>query len=326
MMRAVGVFLAGLLLASGASAQMAGASAEAMIFRIHEAAKTAVFSGTYVHAHDSHLHASRIYQIREGKSAITKIQAVEGRPQEIIRTESGTRIYFPQRQVVKFDQTPSVRTGFPSVFVGDPAGVMRHYDVSFGGIVRIADVDALEVNLRPRDDLRWPVRLWVDKKTNLVMKCQTLDFQGKVIEQVAFSDFSATPREASFVTSPTYAGAKDWPVRDASMQSVRPMPALKYKADTLKGFDLVGVYQRPSATPEMPFSLRRYVFTDGLATVSVFVQTRLAEGPLNAEVHRHGATSMLARKIQDAWVTVMGEVPPETLRQFALSLEWKTSP
>jgi len=34
-----------------------------------------------------------------------------------------------------------------------------------------------------------------------------------------------------------------------------------------------------------------------------------------------GATHTLTRRVQDWWVTVVGEVPPQTLRAFSLSLE-----
>ena len=34
-----------------------------------------------------------------------------------------------------------------------------------------------------------------------------------------------------------------------------------------------------------------------------------------------GATQTLTRRIQDWWLTAVGEVPPQTLRAFAQSLE-----
>jgi sigma-E factor negative regulatory protein RseB len=64
------------------------------------------------------------------------------------------------------------------------------------------------------------------------------------------------------------------------------------------------------------------VFSDGLAAVSVFLE------PYDAARHRDprqgeldvalgGATHLLAHRVGDAgWVTVVGEVPPRTLRRF----------
>jgi sigma-E factor negative regulatory protein RseB len=38
-------------------------------------------------------------------------------------------------------------------------------------------------------------------------------------------------------------------------------------------------------------------------------------------VFASGATHTLTRRVQDSWITAVGEVPPATLRAFALSLE-----
>jgi sigma-E factor negative regulatory protein RseB len=207
--------------------------------------------------------------------------------------------------------------------------------------MRVADIDAVEVFFKPRHESRWPVRAWIDKKTSLVVKCQKLDAQGAVLEQVAFTQFSLTTKTnganpgggANSTGAPTtggltssFMGVKDWKVRDASMVALAPAPSLKYKPETLKGFEIVGVYQRAAKTDQAPFSIRRYVLSDGIATVSVFVQSRSVAGPLTERVRRNGALTMLSREIQEAWVTVMGDVPPETLRQFAQTIEWKSTP
>jgi sigma-E factor negative regulatory protein RseB len=65
----------------------------------------------------------------------------------------------------------------------------------------------------------------------------------------------------------------------------------------------------------------QWVFSDGLASVSLFVE------PFDARRHGQeglmaaGATHTLTRRVQDWWLTAVGEVPPQTLRAFAQSLE-----
>ena len=66
----------------------------------------------------------------------------------------------------------------------------------------------------------------------------------------------------------------------------------------------------------------QWIFSDGLASVSLFVepydrQRHLQEGV----VMTAGATQTLTRRLQDWWLTVVGEVPPQTLKAFAQSLE-----
>jgi sigma-E factor negative regulatory protein RseB len=65
----------------------------------------------------------------------------------------------------------------------------------------------------------------------------------------------------------------------------------------------------------------QWVFSDGLSSVSLFVE------PFDAQRHRQegssvlGATHTLTRRLGEHWLTAMGEVPPATLRQFAQALE-----
>jgi sigma-E factor negative regulatory protein RseB len=62
------------------------------------------------------------------------------------------------------------------------------------------------------------------------------------------------------------------------------------------------------------------VYSDGLAYVSVFVEPR--------DPRRHkpmmstwGAVSTLMQSLGDAWVTVVGDVPMDTLERFAAALK-----
>ena len=65
------------------------------------------------------------------------------------------------------------------------------------------------------------------------------------------------------------------------------------------------------------------IYSDGLTYVSVFIE------PYEASRHPRdmqtalGATQTLMRRHGDWWVTVVGDVPAATLRQFANALEYK---
>jgi sigma-E factor negative regulatory protein RseB len=63
------------------------------------------------------------------------------------------------------------------------------------------------------------------------------------------------------------------------------------------------------------------IFSDGLASVSLFVEDFDRQRHVREGVFASGATNTLTRRVQDWWVTVVGEVPPQTLRAFSLSLE-----
>jgi sigma-E factor negative regulatory protein RseB len=73
------------------------------------------------------------------------------------------------------------------------------------------------------------------------------------------------------------------------------------------------------------------VFSDGLATVSVFIEPNsLVSAPGSASqvqasdaLQVHGPTSAFSRRVGDSLVTVVGEVPPSTVRSVAGSVEFR---
>jgi sigma-E factor negative regulatory protein RseB len=92
---------------------------------------------------------------------------------------------------------------------------------------------------------------------------------------------------------------------------------------SLPGFREIACMKRPiePASDSTAPQVLQSVWSDGLAYVSVFIE------PFDADRHTRpmqtaiGATHTLMRRHGSWWVTVMGEVPAPTLRQFAAALE-----
>ena len=85
------------------------------------------------------------------------------------------------------------------------------------------------------------------------------------------------------------------------------------------GFKPVSCYRRPAnGTPE---GALQWVFSDGLAAVSLFVEAYDRQRHQQEGIFASGATHTLTRRIQDWWLTAVGEVPSQTLKAFSLSLE-----
>jgi sigma-E factor negative regulatory protein RseB len=110
------------------------------------------------------------------------------------------------------------------------------------------------------------------------------------------------------------------------------------------GYRIVHPVQRPSTAQEqgwrlrhevpgfqsMVFNLRQdpnaapiaqWVFSDGLASVSLFIETFNPQRHTREAVQAEGATHSVTRRVAEHWVTAMGEVPPETLLLHIQALE-----
>jgi sigma-E factor negative regulatory protein RseB len=91
------------------------------------------------------------------------------------------------------------------------------------------------------------------------------------------------------------------------------------------GFNSVSCYRRPATNPDVGgrSDPMQWTFSDGLASVSLFVE------PYDKQHHKQesklsiGATQTITRRVDAYWLTAMGEVPLATLELFAAGLERK---
>ena len=108
--------------------------------------------------------------------------------------------------------------------------------------------------------------------------------------------------------------------------SMRGMPggALARPASWLRRASMAGFAAAVlfPAGPSAPIVLQS-IFSDGLTHVSLFVEPfdpKRHQGEVAGSI---GATHTLMTRRDDQWVTVMGDVPFETLKRFAAALERK---
>lgn len=95
--------------------------------------------------------------------------------------------------------------------------------------------------------------------------------------------------------------------------------------NAVPGFKPMSFFKRSVGSPSEGLHEKtlQWIFSDGLASVSLFIEAfdpRHHTQPGSAAL---GATHTLTRRIGDWWLTAVGEVPPQTLAIFAHGLELK---
>ena len=335
-MRAVQVWLTSLLLVvCGLTAQgQAWAQTAtndtplaAWLLRVHQAARQSVYTGTFVVSSSAGMASARIWHVCDGTQQLERVESLSGVPRAIFRHNDQVVTFFPQTRIAVAEVRESLGL-FSDLLKSSDSSIGDFYQLKTLGAERIAGFEAEIFLLQPKDVMRYGYRVWSEKKTGLIIQLQTLDVQGRVLEQSAFSELQL----GAVVNVPKLyrSGNTD------GYRVVRP-DLQKTTADAqgwmlqkpVDGFKPMGCYQRPPIAPPqgtqniVPNTMQ-WVFSDGVATVSLFVEAY--------DVRRHaregasdmgGATRTLARRIDGWWVTAVGEVPVATLSAFALALERK---
>lgn len=281
----------------------------ALIQKVSRSASSLNFVGTYVHQQNGGISTARVYQRTNANGErVTRVQFLDGPAREVIRSAREMRAYLPEQKMVRVYKGPSVRPDFPAVFVADPHWVFDQYDVMRLPGKRVAQQETELLQFKPKDQMRWRVNCWIEKKHSLPLKLQVLDPSGHVLEEYAFSEIKINPSMLPQV-APSFEGMSDW------KEVVAPMTPKQLSATVMASAPIAGFRPVGAALVSEPTlkSLEQHVFSDGLAFISVFVGPASNAAPSNPEVSRQGALSMVVRQKGAHTLTAMGEVPAETV-------------
>ena len=293
------------------------------LLRIHDSAKRRAYIGTYVVSSGGAMSAAKIWHLCEGSQQIERVETLTGAPRTIFRHNDKVVTFMPEQKVVRTEKRESIAT-FPDLIQSVDGRIAEFYTLKADGVERIAGLESDVVLLLPKDNLRFGYRVWTEQKKGLVVKLQTLDAAGQVLEQAAFSELQLDApvkmdklvqmmakvdgyRAEQPVLVKTTANAQGWSLKAP-----------------VAGFKPMSCYKRPAgaggASSDEPM---QWIFSDGLASVSLFVE------PFDRQRHEKetsmsmGATQSMSKQLGSYWLTVMGEVPAATLRLFANGLERK---
>ena len=290
--------------------------------RIHTAAHERNYQGTLVFSADGALSSARVAHFCEGAQSYERVEVLDGRMQQIYRHNDRVFTLWPRSRVAVVEERDPRQASLRPVI--EPRA-QEYYEVREQGTEHVAGREAQVLLLSPRDANRFAQRLWVDSRSGLMLRADVLGPRQEVLESSAFSqvevDVKARPQTVL------------QPMKHLDgYRQVRPSPQptqLDSEGWTLNlgvpGFQLSSCTRRPLDPAEggdtQP-SVLQAVFSDGLTHVSLFVE------PIDRARHTRplltqvGATHTLMQPHgNEWWVTVIGDVPVQTLKQFHQALE-----
>ena len=297
------------------------------LMRIHDAASHRNFVGTFVVSAGGTVSSSRIAHFCVGTNQFERIESLDGPMRQVYRHNDLVHTLWPASRVARVEQRNLLAT-FPALLQTGDDRIVEFYDVRPEGTQRMAGREADLLLLRPKDNRRYGYRLWADRETGLLLRVEVLGERGEVIESSAFSDVVVGVKgEPDSVLLPMK--------RLEGYRVLRPAltPArLDAEGWTLRegvpGFVQVSCVKRPLAgltddDRDAVSPALQSIYSDGLTHVSVFIEPYNPARHLRGMQTAIGATQTLMRRQGDWWVTVVGDVPAATARQFADALEYK---
>jgi sigma-E factor negative regulatory protein RseB len=315
----------GLAAAQNIPAQVFAGSTERNIsewlMRMHEASRQRSYVGTFVvSSNTGAMSSARIWHACDATQQVERVEVLTGAPRSTFRRNDEVVTFLPEHRVVRTERRESLGQ-FPELLKSSETFIPEFYAARRVGQDRVAGFDADVVQLAPKDSLRFGYRIWSEKKSGLVVKLQTLDLEGNVLEQAAFSELQLdAPLKMDKLTQ-MMAAPEGWRVeRSEAAKTTAAAEGWTLKMP-VAGFRPMSCYRHAPVSDPGSSGTMQWIFSDGLASVSLFVESYDRQRHAREGLFAAGATQTLTRRIQDWWLTVVGEVPPQTLRAFAQNLE-----
>jgi sigma-E factor negative regulatory protein RseB len=298
--------------------------------RMNKALATRNYDGTFFHISGGRVETMRIvHRVRAGR-VTERLQSLDGSGREFVRANDELTCYLPDQHTVLVE---------PRQDRGPFLGSLPQFDATVSDFYRIEALPATHIMGRParviavnpKDQFRFGYRLWLDEKTAMPLKTQLCDSRGQVIEQLFFARLDMPESIPDSDLAPTvHTGGMRWVRQGPSVDNASEALAA-YRASqlppgfrlTVQGAQTLGGHSAPAS---------HLVYSDGLATVSVFVEQSSSDSGVAAApdsqaqapmqgLARVGSGYAFSTVVQGHQVTAIGEVPAQTVEFIAHSVK-----
>lgn len=308
--------LVGFLIVGAALPAHAARDADAWVARTLEAMHTLAYEGTLVYSHEGGIESmSIVHGVIDGREH-ERLRVLTGEPFELIRNGETVVCVWPASRRMLVEQRPGdfLPPKPPRQLEGLPSG----YSVVMEGQGRVAGREARILQIRAQDRYRYGYRMWLDRRTGLMLRSDLLGADGKVVERLMFVSLQERDSVSAGEFEPSLEGVRYSEHGDPTGDSESlDDPAWRVE-DLPPGFRAVS--HRRQAMPPHGRAVQHSVFTDGLASVSVFIEPPGEDAMPLRGLSRMGAVHAFGLEVEGHHVTVVGEVPAATVRRIAMSV------
>ena len=287
--------------------------------RVMQAVREQNYRGIFVYHHGGRSETTRITHRFERGREQELLEVLDGSPREVLRTDQEVQCFLPETRTVLIERR-SQRHALPALLPDSLAELTNYYVISKGALERVAERDGQMVLLTPRDDLRYAHRFWVDVASGLLLKAGMQDERGQLVETFAFTQLQVGgPIPAAALSARWQKQSRSWQVRHIEASAADITNPVWQFNQSLPGFRQLAHMTR--RTPGGDVSGQHFVYSDGLAAISVFIDPRPRDElspPLG--MSRLGALNVYQRTLGDYRVLLLGEVPALALQRLGDSV------
>lgn len=293
----------------------------ALLVKAAEASRTTNYQGVVIYRGDESFEVLRVQHRFKDNSERERMISLTGEPRQLLRIDNRLICILPKGHMMSVER-PALKGFLAQLTMDRVQDLKQWYDFKDQGQGRIAGRPCNGVAIAPRDGFRYGYEVWTDQESRLPLKISLTGPRGEVLEQVMFTEVSfpdsipddafeaqVDPRKYNLVT-------RNLPALDAPSAS----PAIEHDKPQIRleklppGFKIVAHDDR--ALPDGSGVLEHLTLSDGLSAVSVFSELQQHEEKVFSGVSHIGPVQAYGRMVGSMHITIVGEVPQQTIRMI----------
>jgi sigma-E factor negative regulatory protein RseB len=272
-----------------------------------------------VYMHDGQVESIKLVHKQGKNGEIQRIVHLSGEPREVIKDNDVVTCYMPDTHSVfvgkrRFNSHLLTRLTKDFHSFGD------QYQIELDGQGRIAERQTVNIAIRPKDVYRYGHRFWIDSSSGLLLKSELMDTHWKPLEQLMFVDINIVDVIPQHMLKPGITGesfvwhngrGKSKVIQNESkpLWQIKNLPA---------GFAIEDRSQQNFPNKKTPVD--SLVVSDGLASISVFIEQFDHANESMVGPSRMGVINVYSSLFDNHHVTVVGEAPQGTIKMIAESV------
>ena len=284
------------------------------------------YDGHFVYLRGEMLDAMQIrHRIKEG-NAREYLISLTGTEREVIRDDNSITIIQSRNGKTHISQHGTTGKLSPLSSLKSEE-LDDSYHMLMGEDMRVAGRTGKVILLQPKDNLRYACRLVLDQGNALPLDVTLFNEQGKQVSRIMFTDLQIlypaeeaaddqvtveSPQELIQMIEPAGVHADDTLVSE-SKATIDLQSVTSWRFDKIPtGYQLKNYHLRNES--ETTGRMEHFVFSDGLAAVSVYIEPMKTKG-VDGEASL-GAVNALGAQVGGHKLTIVGEVPIATLKML----------
>lgn len=290
-------------------------SVQQILTEMRLAMNTLNYQGTVIFSKNGNVEPMKYFHASHNGVEQEYLVSLNSPLREIIRNSNEVIFLFKETQ-----QVVAKSRNFEQSFLLDMPNDLHELDSVYRfekvGEETVAMQPTYVIVIQPKDEFRYVRKLWIDQKHFLPLMLVVYDLSGKLLEKVVFTDIEIK---------------NALPFKKIANLPVKPEQSLHNQPSTQASFV---VNKLPPRFREIFFALtplhdntqqlvEHLLLSDGFTSVSVYMENKntSSDDGVPDGLQSIGATNSFSRTINNSQITVMGEVPEQTVRLIAEGIE-----